>query len=205
MDATPKAVRHLIDAFNRLPGIGPKTASRLTFYLLREPNGLAEALAAALGPGVVRSGAFTISVSLPAPGTVVRHTAKGGFGFAPYAGEDIASLLALFRSTGLPVVAGNIVTSDGVNDLVAAGATILKVGVGPGAMCTTRMMTAVGRPSERSEIVRSARSIPSWCPCAVSTTSAFAPAAASARAFAPTSPLIPTAAATTSRPSASTA
>lgn len=47
---------------------------------------------------------------------------------------------------GLPIVAGNIVTADGVDDLVAAGANILKVGVGPGAMCTTRMMTAVGRP-----------------------------------------------------------
>lgn len=47
---------------------------------------------------------------------------------------------------GLPIVAGNIVTSDGVHDLVDAGADILKVGVGPGAMCTTRMMTAVGRP-----------------------------------------------------------
>ncbi|MHC9045079.1 GMP reductase [Microbacterium saperdae] len=46
----------------------------------------------------------------------------------------------------IPIVAGNIVTADGVNDLVDAGATILKVGVGPGAMCTTRMMTAVGRP-----------------------------------------------------------
>lgn len=47
---------------------------------------------------------------------------------------------------GLPIVAGNIVTADGVADLVDAGASILKVGVGPGAMCTTRMMTAVGRP-----------------------------------------------------------
>lgn len=47
---------------------------------------------------------------------------------------------------GIPIVAGNIVTADGVNDLVDAGASILKVGVGPGAMCTTRMMTAVGRP-----------------------------------------------------------
>ncbi|AZS44562.1 GuaB1 family IMP dehydrogenase-related protein [Microbacterium oleivorans] len=47
---------------------------------------------------------------------------------------------------GLPIVAGNVVTAEGVEDLVAAGATILKVGVGPGAMCTTRMMTAVGRP-----------------------------------------------------------
>jgi IMP dehydrogenase len=47
---------------------------------------------------------------------------------------------------GLPIVAGNVVTSDAVQDLVSAGASILKVGVGPGAMCTTRMMTAVGRP-----------------------------------------------------------
>lgn len=47
---------------------------------------------------------------------------------------------------GLPIVAGNIVTADGARDLVSAGADILKVGVGPGAMCTTRMMTAVGRP-----------------------------------------------------------
>ena len=47
---------------------------------------------------------------------------------------------------GIPIVAGNIVTADGVADLVEAGASILKVGVGPGAMCTTRMMTAVGRP-----------------------------------------------------------
>ncbi len=47
---------------------------------------------------------------------------------------------------GIPIVAGNIVTADGVKDLVDAGASILKVGVGPGAMCTTRMMTAVGRP-----------------------------------------------------------
>jgi IMP dehydrogenase len=46
----------------------------------------------------------------------------------------------------VPVVAGNVVTADGVRDLVAAGADIVKVGVGPGAMCTTRMQTAVGRP-----------------------------------------------------------
>jgi IMP dehydrogenase len=46
----------------------------------------------------------------------------------------------------VPVVAGNVVTAAGVGDLVEAGADILKVGVGPGAMCTTRMMTGVGRP-----------------------------------------------------------
>jgi IMP dehydrogenase len=46
----------------------------------------------------------------------------------------------------VPVVAGNVVTADGTNDLIEAGADVVKVGVGPGAMCTTRMMTGVGRP-----------------------------------------------------------
>ncbi len=46
----------------------------------------------------------------------------------------------------VPIVAGNIVSAEGVRDLIEAGADIIKVGVGPGAMCTTRMMTGVGRP-----------------------------------------------------------
>jgi IMP dehydrogenase len=62
--------------------------------------------------------------------------------------EGMLRALQAVAGAGLdiPVAAGNIVTADGVDDLVAAGAGILKVGVGPGAMCTTRMMTAVGRP-----------------------------------------------------------
>ena len=47
---------------------------------------------------------------------------------------------------GFPIVAGNVVAAPGVADLVEAGASIVKVGVGPGAMCTTRMQTGVGRP-----------------------------------------------------------
>jgi recombination protein RecR len=45
---TPEPVTRLIEAFAQLPGIGPKTASRLTFYLLRRPAEQAEALADAL-------------------------------------------------------------------------------------------------------------------------------------------------------------
>jgi IMP dehydrogenase len=44
------------------------------------------------------------------------------------------------------VAAGNVVTATGTLDLIEAGADIVKVGVGPGAMCTTRMQTGVGRP-----------------------------------------------------------
>ncbi|HYK29930.1 MAG TPA: GuaB1 family IMP dehydrogenase-related protein [Streptosporangiaceae bacterium] len=65
-------------------------------------------------------------------------------------GHQDKMLQALQSVRGLgpavPVVAGNVVTAEGVADLVEAGADIVKVGVGPGAMCTTRMMTAVGRP-----------------------------------------------------------
>ena len=62
--------------------------------------------------------------------------------------ERMVSALRAVRATGagVPIAAGNVVTAEGVTDLVRAGADIVKVGVGPGAMCTTRMMTGVGRP-----------------------------------------------------------
>jgi IMP dehydrogenase len=62
--------------------------------------------------------------------------------------ERMLAALRAVRSLNpqVPVVAGNVVTAAGVDDLVEAGANIVKVGVGPGAMCTTRMMTGVGRP-----------------------------------------------------------
>lgn len=44
------------------------------------------------------------------------------------------------------IIAGNVVTAKATEDLIKAGANIVKVGVGPGAMCITRMATGVGRP-----------------------------------------------------------
>ncbi len=46
--AMPKPVERLIEAFSRLPGIGPKTASRLTYHLLRTSEGESKELAEAL-------------------------------------------------------------------------------------------------------------------------------------------------------------
>ncbi|MFB6726374.1 GuaB1 family IMP dehydrogenase-related protein [Kribbella sp. NPDC056345] len=62
--------------------------------------------------------------------------------------ERMLEVLRMVKSLSpeVPIVAGNVVTAEGVSDLVEAGADIVKVGVGPGAMCTTRMQTAVGRP-----------------------------------------------------------
>jgi IMP dehydrogenase len=58
--------------------------------------------------------------------------------------EAVRAVRSVAGST--PVVAGNVVTAQGTRDLIEAGADVVKVGVGPGAMCTTRMMTGVGRP-----------------------------------------------------------
>jgi len=45
------------------------------------------------------------------------------------------------------IIAGNVCTADGTTALLDAGADVVKVNVGPGAMCTTRMQTGVGRPT----------------------------------------------------------
>ena len=46
----------------------------------------------------------------------------------------------------IDVIAGNIATSEAANDLIDAGANALKIGIGPGAICTTRVISGVGMP-----------------------------------------------------------
>lgn len=58
--------------------------------------------------------------------------------------EMVAKLKETFPET--PVIAGNIATSDGCRDLIAAGADAVKVGMGPGASCTTRVVSGSGVP-----------------------------------------------------------
>ncbi|MDA0768072.1 MAG: IMP dehydrogenase [Verrucomicrobia bacterium] len=57
--------------------------------------------------------------------------------------DVVSELRSLFD---LPVVAGNVVTEQGAKDLVTAGASAVKVGVGPGSICTTRVISGVGMP-----------------------------------------------------------
>ncbi|MBN1249140.1 MAG: IMP dehydrogenase [Anaerolineae bacterium] len=47
---------------------------------------------------------------------------------------------------GLPVIAGNVVTAEGARALIEAGADIIKVGVGAGSICTTRIVSGAGLP-----------------------------------------------------------
>jgi len=77
MQVTPAPVTKLIDEFSRLPGVGPKTASRLTFYLLRNPVEHAVALADALRElhekVVFCSQCFNIAESDPCPVCADEH------------------------------------------------------------------------------------------------------------------------------------
>jgi IMP dehydrogenase len=58
--------------------------------------------------------------------------------------DKISEIRAAFPD--LDIVGGNIVTADAAKDLIAAGANVLKVGVGPGSICTTRVVAGVGVP-----------------------------------------------------------
>jgi IMP dehydrogenase len=49
-------------------------------------------------------------------------------------------------NSGIEIIAGNVCTAQGFHDLVNAGATAVKVGIGPGAACTTRKVTGFGVP-----------------------------------------------------------
>ncbi len=46
----------------------------------------------------------------------------------------------------LPVIAGNVASAEGARDLIAAGADCIKVGIGPGSICTTRVVAGIGVP-----------------------------------------------------------
>lgn len=58
--------------------------------------------------------------------------------------EATAALKSSFPN--MPLIVGNVATADGVEDLIKAGADAVKVGIGPGSICTTRVVTGAGMP-----------------------------------------------------------
>ncbi|MEY3160351.1 MAG: hypothetical protein RIT25_342 [Planctomycetota bacterium] len=58
----------------------------------------------------------------------------------------IDTVAAIKKELKVPVVAGNVATTDGAKALVDAGADGVKVGIGPGSICTTRIVTGCGMP-----------------------------------------------------------
>lgn len=131
----------VVDASGALVGVLTRTgALRATLYTPAVDGDGGLRIAAAIG---VNGDVTGKAKALIAAGvdTLVIDTAHGHQ-------EKMLAALRLVRELDptVPIAAGNVVTAAGVRDLVEAGADIVKVGVGPGAMCTTRMMTGVGRP-----------------------------------------------------------
>ncbi len=131
----------VVDADGRLTGVLTRTgALRATLYRPAVDAAGRLRIAAAVGVNGDVAGKAKALLEAGADLLVV-DTAHGHQ-------EKMLSALAAVRGLdpAVPVVAGNVVTAEGTRDLIEAGADIVKVGVGPGAMCTTRMMTGVGRP-----------------------------------------------------------
>ncbi|MBN3929652.1 GuaB1 family IMP dehydrogenase-related protein [Streptomyces verrucosisporus] len=141
LDGAHRKLAPAVDAEGRLVGIlTRKGALRATLYTPATDEAGRLRVAAAVGingdvdgraEGLLDAGVDTLVVD----------TAHGHQ-------ESVLSTLEKIRALDprVPVVAGNVVSAEGTRDLIEAGADIVKVGVGPGAMCTTRMMTGVGRP-----------------------------------------------------------
>lgn len=156
VDAAKAPLAVAVDAGGGLVGVLTRTgALRATLY---EPAVDADGrlrVAAAIGVG--RDAAARAAELVEAGiDCLVVDTAHG------HQDRMVAALQAV-RALDLPVpvAAGNVVSAEGTRALIEAGADIVKVGVGPGAMCTTRMMTGVGRPqfSAVLECSRAAREL----------------------------------------------
>ena len=98
----PEPIQNLINALSRLPGIGPKTASRLTFYLLRAPEDLSHDLAEALQGLKLQTAYCPICFNITAAGRseceICADSARDGRLVCVV--EDPLDVLALERTAG---------------------------------------------------------------------------------------------------------
>ena len=163
-DTTPEAARRilyehrieklpLVDAEGRLAGLitGGDIEKQITFVdAAKDPNGQLRC-GAAIGVGaewkeraqaVIKAGADALFID-----AATGHTSR-----VLQVVEELAVL------SDRPVVAGNVVTEQGARDLVSAGARAVKVGVGPGSICTTRVIAGVGMPQ-----FTAIQNVAPWC------------------------------------------
>ncbi len=131
----------LINADGSLAGLitGADIEKRLLFTSAAKDSNGQLRCGAAVGPGpdcvdraqaLIEAGADALFID-----AATGHTSR--------VMEVISTLCALGDT---PVIAGNVVTAKGAQDLVEAGASAVKVGVGPGSICTTRVVAGVGMP-----------------------------------------------------------
>jgi IMP dehydrogenase len=131
----------VVDADGRLVGcITRRGALRSTIYrpALNSSGHLMSSVAVGINGDPAARAAALVRIGVD---VLVIDTAHGHQDKMLRAIEQVRSVVG-----DTAIVAGNVVTAEGTRHLIEAGADVVKVGVGPGAMCTTRMMTGVGRP-----------------------------------------------------------
>ena len=131
----------VVDTDGRLVGVVTRRgALRSTIYrpALNGRGELMSAVAVGISGNPAKRAATLVRLGVD---VIVVDTAHGHQARMLGALEEVRAVVG-----SLPIVAGNVATREGTRDLISAGADIVKVGIGPGAMCTTRMMTGVGRP-----------------------------------------------------------
>ena len=147
-DARVKAVP-VLDAEGRLHGVLTKDDA-VRLELLRpslDPRGeLMVAAAVGISAQAASNAARLLELGVSA---LVLDTAHG------HQRRMLEAIREVRRVAGasVPLIAGNVCTAEGTAALIEAGADIIKVNVGPGAMCTTRMQTGAGRPTFTSALV----------------------------------------------------
>ncbi len=138
----------VLDAEGRLAGVLPREDA-VRLELLRPAVDARGKLMVAAAVGI-SSAAATSARRLAELGVsaIVLDTAHG------HQRRMVEAVREVRRAVGgsLPLVAGNVCTAEGTRDLLDAGADVVKVNVGPGAMCTTRMQTGTGRPTFSSVV-----------------------------------------------------
>lgn len=151
-DAEPRAVFDALDAQRATLAVAVSPAGALVGVLTR----LGALRATLYAPAVDATGGLRIAAAIGVNGDVADRAARllaagvdtlvldTAHGHQDRMLEALKAVRAL--DPVVPIVAGNVVDAAGTDALLDAGADIVKVGVGPGAMCTTRMMTGVGRP-----------------------------------------------------------
>lgn len=135
-------------------------SDRLMGVITRDDAVRLELLRPALSPSGQLMVAAAVGISSQAPDTVRKLVDLGvsavvldtAHGHQRRMLETIEAVKKVVAGK-VPVVAGNVCTAEGTRALIEAGADVVKVNVGPGAMCTTRMQTGAGRPTFTSVLV----------------------------------------------------
>ena len=179
--AVPESVTRVIEAFSQLPGIGPKTASRLAYFLLRAPDDISNGLSQAVAELKLKTRLCSVCYNITEddPCSICGDSNRDGTVVAVV--EEPLDALALER-TGIfkgryHVLHGVISPRDGVGpeqlkirELVkrvqAGGITELIIGTNPGmqgdatAMTIQRELEGSGETARNVKLTRLARGLP---------------------------------------------